>query len=208
MSMRTLREIPWSVNRTVAPAVRVVGIDELKHHLRVTWDEENDTIEDIALAAEEAVERELSRSLTAQTWVLRLDQFPCYEMSLPRPAPKDGPFLTSVTSVQYVDENGATQTLSGTIYTVDTTTDPGRIYLAYNQAWPTTRTIPNAVIATYVAGLATGEAVPELIRTAIKLTASDMYLYRERSAADVLRELTVYDRLVISHRCLTDFIYR
>jgi uncharacterized phiE125 gp8 family phage protein len=206
--MRDYAAIPWNLVRTVAPAVRVVGIDELKHYLRVTWDEENDSIEDIALAAEEEVEKELSRALTAQTWVLRLDAFPCWEILLPRPAPKDGPYLTSVTQLQYVDADGNTIVLSGSVYVVDTASDPARIHLAPNQVWPATRTVPNAVIITYVAGKVTGEEVPELIRMAIKQAAADMYTHREPTlTGTIVNNLPIYERLMTSHRCLHEFRY-
>lgn len=194
--------IPWSLTRTVEPTVRVVGLDEMKHHLRVTWDEENDSIEDICLAAEEEVEKELSRALTLGTYVLRLDRFPCYEIHLPRPP------LSSVSQVQYVDVNGNTVVLGSSVYTVDVTSNPGRIHLAYNQVWPTIRDIPNAVIVTYVAGKATGEEIPELIRMAIKQAGADMYIHREPTlTGTIVNQLPIYERLMANHRCIHEFRY-
>lgn len=205
--MKGYAAIPWSLVRTVEPDIRVVGLDELKHHLHVTWDEENDRIEDLALSAEQTVEDELSKALTTQTWVLRLDRFPCYEMRLPRPTVGKGPFLASLTSVQYLDGDGATQILGGSVYTVDSTSRPARIHLAYNQVWPVTRDIPNAVIVTYVAGKTTGEAVPENVRDAIKLIAGELYMNRERSAVEVLRQLDCYNRLIVQHQLVHEFRY-
>lgn len=199
--------IPWSLNRTVDPTVRVLTLDELKHHLRVTWDEENDRIEDLVLSAEEAVADELSKALTAQTWVLRLDAFPCWEIRLPRPTVGKGPYLNTVTSVQYIDDAGATQILDTSTYTKDEFSHPGRIHLAYSKSWPTTRGVPNAVIITYTVGKTTGEEVPEMVRDAIKLTAADLYVHRERSATDALKDLVVYERLMANHRCIHEFRY-
>lgn len=198
-----MRDIPWNLTRTVLPTVPVVPLWELKHHLRVTWEEENDYIEDLGLAAEQAVEGELSAALCTQTWVLRLDGFPCWEIPLPRPP------LASVTQVQYVDVDGTTQVLSTSIYGVDTFSRPGRIHLAYNQAWPSTRAVPNAVIVTYTAGKPTGEEVPEMIRTAIKQAAADMYEHREPTlTGTIVNNLPIYERLMANHRCVHEFNYR
>ncbi len=196
------RDIPWNLTRTVAPVIPVIPVAELKDHLRITISDDDQLVEDLGKAAEEAVENELSRALLTQTWVLRLDCFPCWEIRLPRP------MLQSVTQVQYLDADGALQTLSTSIYTVDTFCFPGRIHLAYNQVWPTTRAVPNAVLVTYKAGKDAVEDVPELVRVAIKQTCGDLYENRERSAAEVVKQLEIYERLMANYRCVTEFSYR
>lgn len=81
-----------------------------------------------------------------QSWTLTLDRFPTTTIVVPR-----GP-LQSVTSISYVDSDGNGQTLSSGVYRVGTGTRPGRIELAYNQSWPTTRSVIEAVTVVYVAG--------------------------------------------------------
>lgn len=201
--------IPWTLRRSVAPTLHAVELDELIVQVRGQGVVDADTAEGNDLqekgqAAEDCVESELCRALMEQTWVLQLDRFPCWEIKLSRPP------LASVTSVQYVDENGATQTLSASIYTVDTTSEPGRLYLAYQQVWPTTRCQPQAVTITYKAGVTLPENVPVRARLAIKLLVADLYENRETGRADMMaiwRETPHYQRLVTDLRCAWEPFY-
>jgi hypothetical protein len=76
----------------------------------------------------------------------------------------------SVTIITYIDTNGATQTLSAALYTTDLPSGPkareGCIVPAYQQVWPQTRHVPNAVIVRFVAGY-TG-TTPEMVKLCIK----------------------------------------
>lgn len=197
-----LVDIGWTLLRTVAPSIGAVSLGELKDHLRVTHDTEDDDIASLGLAAEEAVEAELSRALITQTWVLTLDRFPCWEIRLPRPP------LQSVTQVQYVDEAGITQVLSSSTYVVDLNASPGRIYPAYEETWPSTRSQPNAVIVTYKAGKDSAADVPELVKWGVKQTVADMYQNRERSAVEAVQQIEMFERLLSNYRCVTEFNYR
>lgn len=102
------------------------------------------------------------RALINQTWELVLDGFPGNEIELLK-AP-----LVSVTSVKYLDTSGVEQTLATSSYVVDTDSDPGRVYLAYGESWPSTRDIQNAVRIRFVAGYGTAASnVPNPIKDAI-----------------------------------------
>jgi len=131
-------------------------------------------LDSLEKAARRRVETVCRRALINQTWRLKLDAFPAAsEIRLPY-AP-----LSSVTSVEYVDTGGTTQTMSTDDYTADTESEPGRITLAYAASWPTTRGIENAVIITYVAGYGTaGSNVPDGLLTAIKMLAAHWYEFR------------------------------
>lgn len=195
--------IRWSLTRAVPPST-IVTLAEVKDQARVTTTAEDNLLTSFWKAAEAAVEDELARSLLTQTWLLRLDRFPCWTLPLPRPG------LVSVSTVQYVDGAGVLQTLAGTEYTVDVADGEkkaGRIMPAYGKVWPTTRDEPNAVRVTYIAGYSSAANVPELIKTAIRMTAAEMYAHRERSAEQVLQQLEFYERLVGNHRCVTEFNY-
>ena len=198
--------IPWTLRRKTPPTERVVSTQELLEHDRLGDDtSEEDLLAAMGIAAEQAVEEELSRSILTQTWELRLDAFPCEEIGLPR-----GPVasLAAVTPVQYVDTNGTTQTLSSSLYTVDLYSTPPRILRAYSATWPVTRVFPNAVLVTYVTGEAL-ELVPEMIRLAVKMTALDLFQNRERSGAvGAVKELDFYERLIGNYRNLWDPCYR
>lgn len=162
-----------SVIRSVDPASEPVSVSEFKTHARIDHSDEDTLITAYLVAARQWSETWLRRSLITQTWVARYDGFPA-RIVLPY-AP-----LQSVTSIQYVDASGNTQTASTALYVVDTYRHPGEVYLAYDQTWPTTRDEQNAVTITYVAGYGDDpDDVPEAIRHAIKLIAGHLYEMRE-----------------------------
>lgn len=158
-----------------APATEPVTTAELKSHLRVDSTDEDTLIASLGTAARQYVEEQTRRALVTQTWVLKLDEFPESdgEILLPRPP------LVSVSSVTYVDTAGSTQTLSSSVYSVDTTDTPGRITLAYDQTWPTVRDQRNAITVTYVAGYGAASAVPDALKAAIKLLVGHWFTNRE-----------------------------
>ena len=132
--------------QTVAPTAYPVGLAEAKDHLRVDHTEQDTLITGLIAAATEAVEVFTGRQLVAATWQMRLDAFWPGYLWLPHPP------LLSISSIQYVDENGDTQTLSSSTYDVNVNGLIGQLYLAYGQSWPTTLGHPNSVIVTYMAG--------------------------------------------------------
>jgi uncharacterized phiE125 gp8 family phage protein len=72
--------------------------------------------------------------------------------------------VQSVTSITYVDENGATQTLASDQYRTDLVSEPARITPAYDVTWPTIRNVTNAVTVTYVAGYGAAADIPAGIK--------------------------------------------
>jgi uncharacterized phiE125 gp8 family phage protein len=101
--------------------------------------------------------------LITQTWDLFLDKF---QQKIEIPFPK----LQSITTVKYTDTDGAQQTLSDTLYTVVTNTEPGYIIPAYNQDWPDIRDVPDAVEVRFIAGYGLASTdVPQDMRHAILL---------------------------------------
>jgi len=160
----------WYVS--TAPTEEPVTLIEAKNHLRVDHGDDDSLISALLQAAREWCEGYQGRAYMQRTITLKLDTF--YDMlELPDPP------LVSVTSVQYVDTDGNTQTLGSTYYTVDTTSEPGRIHLAYNQTWPQHRDIPHAVTITFVAGYSSRAAVPARFKAAIKLLLGHLYEHRE-----------------------------
>lgn len=138
-------------------------------------------------AARESVEEYLQRALITRTLRYTIDRFPsCDILPLPRPN------LLTVTSVQYIDTNGDTQTMSSSDYTVDVATLPGRIVLDWDASWPSPRDQRNAVIVNYTAGYgASRSAIPSPIKAAIKMMIGDLFEHREGedSSADTIQAL-------------------
>jgi uncharacterized phiE125 gp8 family phage protein len=144
----------------------------VKTHLRVTTDLEDTLLSTLITAARRGVEAHTERALVSQTWTLKLDAFPdviCVPM----------PPLSSVSSITYIDTAGDSQTLASSVYTTDTDSEPGRIFLAEDQSWPTTNARRQAVTVTFVAGYGAATAVPEDIKAAILLTVGHLYANRE-----------------------------
>jgi uncharacterized phiE125 gp8 family phage protein len=106
-----------------------------------------------------------------------------------------------VTHIKYTDTDGALQTLSSSRYVVDTACKPGRIIPAYNDYWPSTRDIPNAVTVRFVAGWLTPEDVPEPLKHALKIQALTLYEHREEFViGESFDELPVVKRLIADYR--------
>lgn len=129
-------------------------------------------------------EQELQRALITQTLDAVLDEFPRnapYEIKLPP--------LSSVTSITYVDTDGATQTLDASQYVVDANSKPARIASAYGESWPSTRTQNNAVTVRFVAGYGAAASVPACIKQWMLLAISTLYAQREALAQGASNEL-------------------
>lgn len=116
------------------------------------------------IAGRQQVEYDAKVRLITQTVQLKLDQFPGGPEIEIRTLP-----VQSVSSVQYVDENQTTQTLSSSLYNVDTSRKPPRIVLLENEDWEDTeQQWPGAVTVTFVAGYGAAAAdVPVHARLAI-----------------------------------------
>ncbi len=151
-----------------------VSLAEAKAHLRVTEGDEDALIVSYLIAARQYVEDYTGRQLSLVTYDFKMDDELCSEIVLPRPP------LVSVTSVTYVDINGATQTLSSSLYRVDTGILFGRIVPAYQATYPSVRVQPDAVTVRFQAGYS---QIPEPIRMAILLLVGQWY--DNRSAVTV-----------------------
>ena len=157
-----------TLTEVTAPATEPVTLAEAKLHLRVDTNDENDLVTALITAAREYAETFTHRALITQTWDLKRDEFPSGDpIWLPK-AP-----AVSVTSITYTDSAGTAQTWSSTLYTTDLPTGPwarrGRIVPGYGETYPSTRTVPNAVVVRFVAGYGAATAVPASIKAAMKI---------------------------------------
>lgn len=161
------------------PATEPVSRAEAKRWLRIDDDvtDHDDEIDQLVSEARARAERVTGRALVTQTWKLRLDRFPCYDGAVFVNLPP----LASVSSITYVDTDGATQTLSAALYQVDAYSQPGRIAPAYDESWPDTREQLNAVTITFVAGVAAASVDPEFLG---RMKACVAYCFRNRERRD------------------------
>lgn len=201
------------------PDEEPVTQDEVVAHLRIDATDVEDTTLPIYISAVRRwIEKSAGIAFLTQTLEWAQDEFPpggiMYGLSryglppggdpwdsdvfasiyLPRPP------LQSVVSVKYVDGSGVTQTLSNTLYGVDTRSYPGRVYPAYNQSWPDTRYQPNAVVVQYIAGYDGVGNVPDDLRQVLLLACGMLYENREAMIEGTLNPTGILGNLLGNYR--------
>lgn len=152
-----------------APTSEPVTVAELKAHLRVTTTADDTYIGTLITAAREYAEQQTGRALAAQTRETSCDHFPASGVLDLGLSP-----LVSITSVKYLDEAGAEQTLASSEYTLDVRSEPGALLLGIGKDWPATAALPSAVRVQYVCG-ATASAI---LKQAVIFIAAHWYEQR------------------------------
>lgn len=163
------------------PTQEPVTLSEAKAHCRIAISDDDGLLAGYILAARVYLEETSGRAFLSQTWDYIIDHdWPWFldldtnrhirQIQIPK-AP-----LQSVTSITYVDTDGATQTLASNQYVVDEAPTIGRIYPAYSVQWPTVRCQPEAITVRFVAGSA---STHDAIRQAILLLVGHWYENRE-----------------------------
>lgn len=158
----------YALTQTVAPATDPISLALAKQHLHVTSEYEDTYIASLIKAAVDWGQAFTGRQFSQATWQLSVDRFPrgCTPFYVPL-AP-----LSSVTSVKYIDTDGAEQTVATSVYDVLTGREPGEIVKAYGQSWPTPRAEEGAVRILFVAGYS---SVPEGIIHGLLLRLKTMF---------------------------------
>lgn len=172
------------LKRTAQPTFEPLSVAEAMAHCRIDTNADDTYVEGLISVAREWCEDSTATCIVTSTWALSMDDWPTTTLSgvdanrivLPRPP------LQSVSSIQYVDTDGTTQTLSTDVYAVDTSSPyQSRVTLKYAQAWPSIRSVANAITITYVAGYTSAANVPPRIKHAMKLLIGHWYENRETS---------------------------
>jgi uncharacterized phiE125 gp8 family phage protein len=157
------------------PAIEPLTLAEAKAQCRVDIDDDNALLATLISVARDMCERIAWRAFLTQTIELWLDAWPASNaILLPRPP------LQSVTKVEYYDTDDVKATLASSVYTVDTISEPGKLWLKHDQAWPATSLREhNAICVTYVAGWTNPVDVPQSARQAMLLLIGHWYENRE-----------------------------
>jgi uncharacterized phiE125 gp8 family phage protein len=169
-----------------APSGDVVTLDEVKDHLQVSHTDEDKYLAALLESATDEVQRETRYQLLSGTYRLHLRNFPPAIVLNRVP-------ITAVTSIIYVDAAGDSQTLNAANYQYNLSSTPVSISPAWGKSWPTARIQESSVKVLFVAGYATRGAVPESLKSAIKLTVD--YYYQGCDKA-----LQARDRLLMTYR--------
>ncbi len=188
--MHKMEKMDWKV--TTAPAIEPVTLAEAKLHLRVDADDDDALITSLIVAARIWCEGFQNRAFITQTITGYLDRF-ANSISLPQPP------LISVESIKYFDTGGDQQTLSDSIYDVDTTSEPGLITLAFNQSWPAIRSVHHSVEIIFKAGYGdAGSDVPDTVKSAMKLLIGHLYEHRETVCDGKLEEVPMTTKFLLT----------
>lgn len=179
-----------------APTTYPITLEEAKLHCRIDTAADDALVTALIAAATDVCEQKIGRAIMSQTWLLTLDAFPA-EIELTRVP------VQSVTSVTYVDPDGATVPLNtGSNWRLLDLGDYSfaRIVPVYGYSWPATRAQAEVVSVQYVAGYANAAAVPEGIKQWIKLMVSTMYENRETEAQYATHTLAFADGLLDKYK--------
>ena len=160
-----------------APSFEPLSVADVSEYLRLD-DSPTDTllISSLITAARQLLENYLNRFIAEQTVELALTG---WKDKIDLSAP-----VQSVTSVKYLDENGAEQTLNPNQYLVDTYSEPAAIYPAHDVTYPNLYDQENNVKIRYVVGFTSGGSpdtnpLPDPLKFAMMLIIGDLYANRE-----------------------------
>ncbi len=166
--------------RTAAPATTPVSVSDAKAQPSVGSAADDTLVGALIDAATSEIDGwsgYLGRCLVTQTWRFDFPEFPADGVL--RLAMGD---LQSVV-VTYVDEDGATQTLSSALYRTVTDALGPAVVLNDGETWPETDDRPAAVSVAAVLGYGAASAVPAAIKQAILLRVGQLYSFTARDAA-------------------------
>jgi uncharacterized phiE125 gp8 family phage protein len=137
-----------------AVATEPVTLAEARLQCKVDSD---DTTHDTALTtliteAREYAEHYTGLALAPQTLEMALDCFPDYEDDV---IALEMPPVATITSVKYTDLAGVEQTITSTAYSLSLYGSSRNLSPTYNNYWPSTQDIPDAVRIRYATGYST-----------------------------------------------------
>lgn len=159
----------YGITCTTAPTVEPLTLAEARSFIKQDSTDDDNVISLLIKAAREVCERVTGRALCTQTWRMVLDQFPAWEIWLPKPP------LQSISSIIYLDSAGTSTTLSSALYRVDTTSEPGMVEPAYASVWPSTYGVSACVQITFVCGYGLTSAIPPNIKERLLAYVSHRY---------------------------------
>jgi len=181
--------------RTVDPAVEPVSLNEIKRHLRIAHDSEDDFLSGLIRAAREDVERTTGVAMINQSWRLAFDRWPdnsCVPlMRYP---------VRAVLSVTMFGDRGEASVLGPADYQLDTLSRPARLYL---ERRPGPLRAMNGIEIDFSAGFGeAGTDVPDLLKRAVTLLVAHWHEFRAAygTADQPVSYPAGYDRLIAGYR--------
>lgn len=145
-----------------------ISLQEAKEHLRVVYDDEDDYIASLIVAARQMAEGKLNRTITQRAVEAGFSRWG--DLVLRKPP------VISVESITYTDDNGDEQVLED--FALRNRGHVARVALPYGAPWPALARQDEAIVVRYLAGYPPGE-VPGPITQWMKLQIGTMYQQRE-----------------------------
>ena len=168
----------------VTPAAEPVTWQELADQLRLDGSDDQPYVTALGIAGRMYVEASTKLTLVSTTYDVSYDVLDNNGIRLPRRP------VTAVASVKYIDQQGTQQTLSPSLYDIDTKSIWTTIRPKPNIAFPVTTFSPNAVTVRFTAGTATDAAsVSPLAKLAITSWVAHQYENREAVTAGKMEAL-------------------
>ncbi len=191
---------PCRLVETLAPGAEPVTLDDLKNHLRLNHDTDNDLLAGLIAAARQSCEQFTGCALITRSYSLYLDCWPgkaCESwwdglregarLSAPSVLVLPHPPLVSVIRINiYAEDNTATEYPAAS-YFADNAGIPGRIVLKSGISPPTPGRNASGIEIQFRAGYgATPEKIPAALRQGIRQLAAHLYTHRGDEAATAL----------------------
>lgn len=190
-----------SIIRILEPAAEPLGLAEVKTHLRLDVDtqENDDLLRRLISTARRNCEAKTGRSLITQQWRLSTDAFPCGPLLLER-----GP-VQAVNAINWIDMSGALQTVQNPglpDYASDLRGSMPRLAPAFGRIWPSAAPQLGSVWVDYTTGYgAQASAVPSSLRDWMLLRVATLYENPEENVTGIsLTPLPHVDSLLDDER--------
>ena len=146
-----------------------VSVEEVKHSLRVTINDDDEYIRELIGAAVRYIEQASSRDFMRRIRTINCPEFPNDGFSLQQ-TPVDS------VHIQYYDSDDTLQTLASSVFSVyDAPDGATHVELAVNQSWPSTSSRSDAVQMVVFSGYRSKDTVPKLAKTAIRMLVRHWY---------------------------------
>jgi uncharacterized phiE125 gp8 family phage protein len=180
---------------TTVSGVEPVTMQQVKDHLRITWEEEDALIYSFLVAAREYVEKITSQAVIPQTINAYYDNLPVFSGSLSLPLSN----AVAITSVKYLDSAYAQITMPSSEYYL-TVGQPNKVF--FKSPAPASADQPDSVEIIYTAGYGSAPFKPfaQAIRASILVMVADLYENRESQSSQKLEQNMTVERLLGMNR--------
>lgn len=172
-----------------------VSLEEVKEHLRFTYDSEDSLILSRIKMITAFCEDQTQLSLMGKTLELIEPSFNC-KIVLPRPP------VQSIVSIKYLDVNGVEQTLAESEYVVNNF-DEQRAFVmpSYGKSWPDVLPGIDSVKIRYIAGYPSPSIVPEPLKLWILLQIGHWFENRSAvNSGDSISKMEYVDALLEAYK--------